>query len=208
MSLAESTAKQISKLPLLSQTPEEWGRSALSDPIALLIDHAFLEKKAANNAMDMMTRWPTEWIPGWVDTMTVVARDEAAHLAQVTRLLTKRGGRLTRIHSNPYASELKLLIRKGESSETLDRLFVSALIELRSCERFSILARSSDDQELSAFYSALFTSELGHYQVFLNLANKIETLERVQRRWSEMLVREAEILSVQSPGPRIHSGLP
>jgi tRNA-(ms[2]io[6]A)-hydroxylase len=29
----------------------------LADPISLLIDHAFLEKKAANNAMELMTRW-------------------------------------------------------------------------------------------------------------------------------------------------------
>ena len=84
-----------SDFPLLSRTPPEWGAAVLTDPIALLIDHAFLEKKAANNAMDMMTRWPTDWVPGWVETMTGVARDEAAHLAQVTRLLIKRGGRLS-----------------------------------------------------------------------------------------------------------------
>ena len=38
-------------LPLASRTPVEWGHAVLADPIALLIDHAFLEKKAANNAM-------------------------------------------------------------------------------------------------------------------------------------------------------------
>ena len=91
------------------------GAAVLTDPVALLIDHAFLEKKAANNAMDMMTRWPNDWVPGWVETMTGVARDEAAHLAQVTRLLIKRGGRLSRMHKNPYANELRILSgRRGD----------------------------------------------------------------------------------------------
>ncbi|MBS1830546.1 MAG: hypothetical protein JST93_34905 [Acidobacteria bacterium] len=126
--------------PLLSTTAPEWAHSVLEDPIALLIDHAFLEKKAANNALDMMTLWPGECVPGWVETMTDVGRDEAAHLAQVTRILTRRGGRLTRIHKNPYANALRALVRKGEIGDTLDRLLVSAMIELRSCERFSVLA--------------------------------------------------------------------
>ena len=104
-------------LPLHSRTPVEWGAAVLADPIALLVDHAFLEKKAASNAMELMTRWPNEWVDGWVETMTAVARDETAHLAQVTRLIIKRGGRLERIHKNPYANALRLLVRKGEAGE-------------------------------------------------------------------------------------------
>ena len=69
----------------------------LADPIPLLIDHAFLEKKAATNAMELLTRWPDDWLDGWVETMTAVARDEANHLAQVVRLLLARGGRMDRI---------------------------------------------------------------------------------------------------------------
>ena len=130
-------------LPLHSRTPIEWGRAVLADPIPLLVDHAFLEKKAANNAMELMTHWPDDWFPGWVETMTGVARDEAAHLAQVVRLLMRRGGRLERKHKNPYANALRLLVRKGEPVEIVDRLLVSALIELRSCERFGVLDRKS-----------------------------------------------------------------
>ncbi|MDZ4802114.1 MAG: tRNA-(ms[2]io[6]A)-hydroxylase [Bryobacteraceae bacterium] len=197
------------ELPLHSRTPAEWGHSVLTDPIALLIDHAFLEKKAANNAMDMMTRWPTEWVPGWVETMTAVARDEAAHLAQVTRMLMARGGRLARQHKNPYANGLRLLVRKGEAAETIDRLFVSALIELRSCERFAVLAEAAAevDAELATFYKALYQSEMGHYKVFLRLAQRIQDREIVDARWQEMLAVEAQVLAAQAPGPRIHSGV-
>src|SRR5688500_2615636 len=157
--------------------------------------------------MDLMTHWPNDWVPGWVETMTGVARDEAAHLSQVTRILMKRGGRLTRIHKNPYATALRLLVRKGKEGETLDRLFVSALIEARSCERFAVLAQASNDEELAGFYRALFLSEFGHYKVFLRLANRIAGRKTVDERWQELLAAEAQILADQPAGPRIHSGL-
>ncbi len=195
-------------LPLLSATPAAWGRTALADPIALLIDHAFLEMKAAQNAMELMTRWPNEWTPGWVETMTSVARDEAAHLAQVTRLLMRRGGRLERGHKSFYAADLRKLVRSGRTGETLDRLCVSALIEARSCERFMVLAdaAAAQDQELAAFYKALFRSEMGHYKVFLKLARKMGPAEEVEERWQWMLAAEARIIAAQPPGCRIHSG--
>ena len=98
-------------------------------------------------------------------------------------------------------------MRKGEQGEVLDRLFVSALIEARSCERFSVLAENTEDEELAKFYKALYASELGHYKVFLRLASKIAGKKNAEARWQEMLKEEARILGEQEPGPRIHSGL-
>ncbi|HTX33467.1 MAG TPA: tRNA-(ms[2]io[6]A)-hydroxylase [Bryobacteraceae bacterium] len=196
------------RLPLHSRTPIEWGRAVLAEPLRLLTDHAFLEKKAATNAMELLTRWPNDWLDGWVEAMTAVARDEAAHLAQVTRILLARGGRLDRHHKNPYANGLRQLVRKGEPTELLDRLLVAALIEARSAERFGVLAAASDDLELAAFYRMLFTSELGHYRVFLRLARGFTDEAVLDARWQEMLDAEAGILAEQEPGPRIHSGLP
>lgn len=206
--MAVDYQERVAALPLRSRTPMEWGPAALADPIALLIDHAFLEMKAAQNAMELMTRWPSEWTPGWVETMTGVARDEAAHLAQVTRLLMKRGGRMERGHKSFYAAALRNLVRSGKTGETLDRLCVSALIEARSCERFFVLASTTTDEELATFYKALFSSELGHFKVFLRLANKMAPAEEVKERWEYMLDQEARILSEQPAGSRIHSGLP
>jgi tRNA-(ms[2]io[6]A)-hydroxylase len=195
-------------LPLLSLTPIEWGQAALAEPVSLLVDHAFLEKKAATNALELLTRWPNDWLDGWVEAMTAIARDEVAHLAQVTRLLLNRGGRMDRFHKNPYANALRQLVRKGERTELLDRLLVAALIELRSCERFSVLACVSDDPELAGFYRSLHASERGHYRVFLALAGKFTEETALADRWREMLDSEARILAEQSTGPRIHSGLP
>lgn len=199
---------ELADLPLHSRTPAAWGRSVLADPLALLNDHAFLEKKAATNALELLTRWPNEWVPGWIETMTGVARDEAAHLAQVTRLILRRGGRLERIHRNPYATALRQLVRKGTVGEPIDRLLVSAIIEARSCERFAVLAEAARDlePELAGFYQRLYSSELGHFTTFLRLANKILPPARVDERWQEILAHEARILAAQEPGPRIHSG--
>jgi tRNA-(ms[2]io[6]A)-hydroxylase len=117
-----------------------------------------------------------------------------------------RGGRLDRFHKNPYANSLRQLVRIGDATELLDRLLVSALIEVRSCERFSVLASASDDVELAGFYRALFTSEFGHYKVFLNLAGRFTAQRVLEARWDQMLASEAFILAEQEPGPRIHSG--
>jgi tRNA-(ms[2]io[6]A)-hydroxylase len=199
-------SSEIEALPLHSTTPIEWGQAALRDPISLLIDHAFLEKKAATNALELLTRWPNDWLDGWVETMTAVAKDEVTHLSQVTRLLAARGARLDRFHKNPYANQLRQLVRKGSPRELLDRLLVAALIEVRSCERFAVLAAASPDAELARFYSSLYSSELGHYRVFLHLAGKFTDRAELDARWQEMLASEACILAAQDPGPRIHSG--
>ncbi|MBZ5576165.1 MAG: tRNA-(ms[2]io[6]A)-hydroxylase [Acidobacteriia bacterium] len=199
---------EFEALPLLSRTPREWGRAVLADPISLLIDHAFLEKKAATNALELLTRWPSDWVEGWVEAITAVAKDEVAHLAQVTRLLMRKGGRLDRFHKNPYANALRQLVRKGEPVEILDRLLIAALIEVRSCDRFSVLAAASEDVELAAFYRALTASEAGHYRVFLDLARKFTEPSELDARWRQMLAAEQRILADQEPGPRIHSGVP
>ena len=76
-----------------------------------------------------------------MQTMTAVARDEIEHPVLVTKLIDRRGGRLTKRHRNPYASALCSLVRTGQSNHGLaDRLMISALIEARPCERFGLPA--------------------------------------------------------------------
>lgn len=198
------------ELPLLSRTPDGWAAMALRDPLALLSDHAYLEKKAAANALELLNRWPEPSRPEeWTQTLAAIASDEAAHLSGVVRLLTERGGRLERAHRNDYARQLRQHVRKGRGQEELlDRLLVSALIELRSCERFEILARHCEERDpvLARFYQRLWSSEFGHYRVFLHLAERAVPSDEVEARWREMLRIEAETIAAQPPGPRMHSG--
>lgn len=197
-------------LPLFSRTPPHWAHNVLQDPGALLCDHAYLERKAATNALQLLNRWPEPDPPeNWVIAMTSIAQDEVEHLAIVVRLLHRRGGRLSRMHRNAYASALHGLVRLGCGPEELiDRLMVSALIEARSCERFAVLASESKDAELAALYRDLYTSEAGHYRVFINLAKQLAPASVIEKRWDEMLSAEAEILAAQPVGPTMHSGVP
>lgn len=197
------------ELPLRYATPGEWAKRVLAEPLALLNDHTHLEKKAAGNALELLNRWPEPSPPeNWVAAMTAVARDEVEHLAVVSRLLARRGGRLTKSHANPYASDLHRLVRKGKGTEELvDRLMISSLIEARSCERFKLLAAACEDRELAKLYKGLWASEHGHYLSFIQLAEQILPERAVSGRWDEMLDLEAEIIQAQTPGPRMHSGL-
>jgi tRNA 2-(methylsulfanyl)-N6-isopentenyladenosine37 hydroxylase len=199
-------------LPLLSRTPFEWAEVALREPLALLNDHAYLEKKAATNALELLNRWPEPSCPEeWTLTLAAIANDEASHLSAVIRILVERGGRLERTHRNDYANRLRLHVRKGQGTEEIvDRLLISALIELRSCERFDLLAHHcrGKDATLCRFYRRLGSSELGHYRIFLRLAGLVVRSESVEARWNALLAHESAAMAAQSPGPRIHSGWP
>ena len=201
-------------LPLRYATPDEWAPQVMRDPLALLNDHAHLEKKAAANALELLNRFPEPNPPeNWVAAMTAVARDEVEHLAVVSRILARRGGKLTRQHRNEYASRLRDLVRMGTGpGELVDRLMISALIEARSCERFKLLASACDggengDKELAKLYRGLWASEHGHYRTFIQLAEQIQPEKLVAKRWDEMLDAEADIIAKQPPGPRMHSGV-
>jgi tRNA-(ms[2]io[6]A)-hydroxylase len=195
-------------LPLRYHTSDRWADQALSDPLALLGDHAYLERKAASNALEMLNRWPEPKRPKrWTETLASIARDEASHLDMVVKLLIKRGGHIPRLHRSEYAAELRGLVRRGDGPrEILDRLLVSALIEARSAERFILLSKSRADRELRDFYRRLGASEVGHYQVFLILAAQVRPTKEVKARWNEMLEAEAAIIVRQPAGPSLHSG--
>jgi len=203
-------AARDADLPLRYLTPEAWAPAVLQKPLELLNDHAHLEKKAATNALELLNRFPEPNPPeNWVTAMTAVARDEVEHLAVVTRLLARRGGRLSRQHRNEYASRLRDLVRMGTGpGELIDRLMISALIEARSCERFKLLADACDsDKELARLYRGLWASEHGHYRTFIQLAGQILPEKAVSKRWDEMLDDEARLIRCQPPGPRMHSSV-
>lgn len=207
---APSLTRVLDELPLRSATPSGWVAQVLADPNALLDDHGHLERAAAANALQLMTRCPSH-VPAerWIGRLTGLARDEVEHLGTVTSLLVQRGGTPSRSHVNPYARALRGLVRTGEGArELIDRLLVSGLIEARSCERFALLADA--DHDLSTLYASLVASEAGHHRLFVNLAAVVDPDGRhgdVEARWEELLDAEAEVLARQPGGPRMHAGM-
>jgi tRNA-(ms[2]io[6]A)-hydroxylase len=199
---------KMNELPLRCFTPLSWVKDVSADLLSLLNDHAHLEKKAANNALELLSRWPREASQNdWASGMSAIAQDEASHLNMVLRLLRSRGGEFSRGHRNAYTSSLRDLVRAGKGQdELLDRLLISALIECRSCERFLLLSEGIHDNELAQLYSQLWLSEMGHYKVFLEFAEQVASAHAVSERWQWFLGMESEIIQMQEPGPRLHSG--
>ena len=197
-----------SALPLISLTPPAWAKAVLQNVNALLSDQVYLEKKAANNALEFLNLWPGPQAPThWLASVASVARDETIHMQAVLKLLEKRGGVLERAHKNPYAYDLRKLIRKGQGKDDLtDRLIVSALVEARSCERFIRLSEESKDVELAKFYRSLVASENGHYKIFLDMAKKVSPAKEVNARWATLLEEESKIIENQLFDFKIHSG--
>ena len=74
----------------------------------------------------------------------------------------------------------------------LDRLLISALIEGRSCERFTLLANGLSSAELRGFYAGLMESEARHYRLFCRLAEERFGFAAARARLAELLDAETE----------------
>ena len=84
-------------------------------------------------------------------------------------------------------------------------LDVAGIIEARSCERFDLLRRHVQDEELSEFYGGLFESEARHYSTYVRMAKMFRPEAAVKQRLEELMQLEAEILRETDPLPRMHS---
>ena len=73
---------------LLCETPPEWVELAALRFDEVLVDHAHCEKKAAAQALSLLSAFPQA--PGLARAMARMAREEAGHLAQVLALMKER----------------------------------------------------------------------------------------------------------------------
>lgn len=192
----------------LSPTPPAWAKIALQNQAALLADHVHLEKKAASNALTLLPRAPrgADFFL-WFDALARIAKEEMQHFRQALAKLQALGGELPVHHQNTYALELHRLLRRGQGPlETLDRLLASAVIEARSLERFQVLACFAPP-ELSRFYHGLETSEKGHAETFLKLAQMFFPAREVTLRLADFLEEDTKVLARLPAAPSILSGL-
>ena len=186
-------------MELLCQTPPGWVRLAIERFDEVLVDHAHCEKKAAAQALSMLAAFPS--VPGLARAMARLAREEAGHLAQVLAVMEKRGLSLGRDAGDPYAQGLQATVRQPAAERLLDRLLVSALIEMRSEERLRLLGQNLPDPALRDFYGRLAAAEKGHGELFLRLARRSEGFAA---RAEEMLAAEARLIRELPLRPAIH----
>jgi tRNA-(ms[2]io[6]A)-hydroxylase len=171
---------------------------------AVLSDHAWCEKKAASNAIAIITY--NSDLEDLVDEMIVIAKEELDHFDRVVKLIKKRGLKLIREEKDDYVNDLfKFMKKDGSRYQSLcERLLFAALIEARSCERFKTLSEHVKDEELAEFYRELMISEAGHYTTFLNFARKYAVGVDVEKRWKEWLDYENEVIQKYGKSQTIH----
>jgi tRNA-(ms[2]io[6]A)-hydroxylase len=186
-------------------TPRAWVSWALQHPDILLVDHANCEKKAASTALNLMYRYVEHH--GLLKKLSRLAREELRHFEQVIAIMRARGVDYPQLSASRYAGELRKVVRTHEPGRLVDTLLVGAIIEARSCERFSALAPELDE-ELSGFYRSLLKSESRHFIDYLKLAQALGSKDEVERRLPILLQRERELILGPDEEFRFHSGVP
>jgi tRNA-(ms[2]io[6]A)-hydroxylase len=192
-------------LHLQSESAARWLAQVDQHLEELLIDHAHCERKAASTAMNLMNSYTED--RQLCREMTIVIAEELEHFELVLSLLERRQIPFRRLASGPYGRSLNALVRSREPERAVDRLLVASLIEARSCERFQLLSEhiAGRDQELADFYASLFESEARHHTTYVRLAERFQNRDEVRQRLDQLSAKEAEILSLGSPLPRMHS---
>ncbi len=189
------------KLP----TDPRWADLAGKSIEDILTDHAYCEQKAASTSISLIQSYPD--FDDVIDNLTPIVTEEWGHFKMVVEQLKKRGLKLGKQRKDEYVNELNKFLQKGGSrAESLvEKLLFSALIEARSCERFKLLSKNIDDEELQQFYKNLMVSEAGHYRLFLDMACNLGGKDKVMKRWDEWLTYEAGIMErITVRGDRMH----
>ena len=190
---------------LLSSTSPRWFAASTADLLSLLSDHLHCERKAAENALALVRRYPHRGAS--VASLSRLAHEETSHVVQVAALIAERGWTPRADTPNHYARRLLAEVRGREPGRLLDALFVAAFIEARSHERLGLLARgfaAAGDGALAAFYGALAHAEERHAEIFLELARPLVGEAEYEARLAELAEREAGIIAALPHVSRVH----
>ncbi len=189
------------------RTPQAWIDHAVDDIATVLLDHAALELKAAQQALTLMNRYASEAV--LLNRMSRLAREELRHFERVVAVLGKRGIDYQRVSASRYFARLHEQIRDAEPARRVDTLIVGAVVEARSCERFHALLPKLEEREpdLAELYSSLLESEARHFEDYLGLA-KSAAGGSITVRTDEILETEAGLINSTDPELRFHSGVP
>ena len=190
-------------LNLKSTSSARWLAQVDADLAAVLIDHAHCEKKAAGTAMNLMFAYPGR--VQFCRELAEIVVEELDHFRQVLDLLAARAIEFRTLRASNYGRQLNDLVRKQDPDRAVDRLLVAALIEARSCERFSLLAEHVADRELADFYRSLFESEARHHSTYVRMARGFAADDVVAERLAELAAEEAAIIERGDTLPRMHS---
>src|SRR5687767_16039802 len=105
---------------LKSSTHPRWFAVATAGLPGLLSDHLHCERKAAENALSLVRRYPGD--TGAQLVLGRLAHEETSHVIQVAELMQRRGIPTRADSPNRYVRGLLAEVRAGEPQHHLDAL--------------------------------------------------------------------------------------
>jgi tRNA-(ms[2]io[6]A)-hydroxylase len=193
------------ELPLLSRTSRAWAEIAAAELPLFLADHAVCEQQAALTALNLVAHYHED--DELVRRMTGLAAEEVAHLRRVVTLLHRRGLRPARRRPNPYVQALRVRVEpEREPRLKIDRLLVGALIEARSCERFTTLldVLGDRDPQVADLLGDLGPAEKRHWEMFYALAAREADADWLAGHWQGWLEHERNVAERGGRLPTVH----
>jgi tRNA-(ms[2]io[6]A)-hydroxylase len=190
-------------LPLLHPTPRSWARIAAASLPEFLADHAVCEQQVAVYALSLAGYYPDD--AELVERSAALAAEEVQHFRRVVGILRKRGWPLGGRRKNPWAQSLRARIVLGREPWTkIDRLLFGAIVEARSCERFTRLLEVVDDPEVAQLLADLGPAERRHWELFYRLAGRETGAKELAARFQSWLELEANLARGLGISPAVH----
>jgi len=191
------------ELPLLHPTPRSWAELAASHLPEFLADHAVCEQQVAMYGLSLAGYYPDD--AELVERAAALAAEEVQHFRRVVAILTKRGWPLGGRRKNVWAQSLRARIVPGREPWTkVDRLLFGAMVEARSCERFTRLLEVLDDPEVTHLLADLGPAERRHWEMFYRLAGRGMDEKALAARFQGWREFEAELARSLGTSPAVH----
>ncbi len=196
-------AAVFAELPLLHETPRSWAEIAAANLPEFLADHAVCEQQVAMYALSLAGYYPDD--SELVERAAALAAEEVQHFRRVVAILVERGWPLGGRRKNPWAQALRQRIVPGREPWTkVDRLLFAALVEARSCERFTLLAEVVEDREVALLLADLGPAESRHWRLFHRLASRGIDPAALADRFLDWREFEAELARGLGVSPAVH----
>ena len=190
-------------LPLLHATPRSWAELAAANLPEFLADHAVCEQQVAMYALSLAGYYPEDG--ELVERVAALAAEEVQHFRRVVAILTRRGWPLGGRRKNPWAQALRARIVPGREPWTkVDRLFFGAMVEARSCERFTRLLEVVEDPEVVRLLADLGPAERRHWELFHQLAGRDVEANALADRFQSWRELEADLARGLGVSPAVH----
>lgn len=190
-------------IPQLIPSKQEWLDAVLGSFDSFLKDHADCERKASGMAMSLVAKYPDreEILQDLIHT----GIEELEHFRLVFNIMQKRGVALNKkMTKDLYVEALLKHIRNGRNEGLLDRLILGSIVENRGFERFKLISEQIADDDLAKFYHMIYVSEEKHGDMFLELALNYFDKATIEKRYTELAQKEAEILNGLEIKPALH----